>query len=122
MILILLIAALALLSLSQRLVPWLVISRFSGGRNMEQIFNLFAVSAFSALAVYNITEFTAGSLVSLAVAALVALRTRNLGYAVLAAIAVSLVALYILGYPCPGVVPDGIRAQVIMGIPGPQHP
>ena len=95
MILILLIAALAILSLSQRLVPWLVISRFSGGRHMEQIFNLFAVSAFSALAGYNITEFTAGSLVSLAVAALVALRTRNLGYAVLAAIAVSLVALYI---------------------------
>ena len=95
MILILLIAVLAILSLSQRLVPWLVISRFSGGRHMEQIFNLFAVSAFSALAVYNITEFTAGSLVSLVVAAMVALRTRNLGYAVLAAIAVSLLALYI---------------------------
>ncbi len=95
MILIFLIASLALLSLSQRLVPWLVISRFRGGRNMEQIFNLFAVSAFSALAVYNITEFSPGTALSLAVAVAVAVRTKNLGYAVLAAIAVSLASLYI---------------------------
>lgn len=91
----LVIGVLAALSLLQRLLPWIIMSRYQGGKGLQEIFNLFAVSAFASLAVYNMTEIDPASILSLAVAVVVAVRTKNLGYAVLSAIAVSLAASYI---------------------------
>lgn len=94
--LIILVLVLALLSLSQRLLPWALMSRFQGHKRLEQVFNLFAVSAFAALAVYNLNSVTLGAGISLALAVVIAFWKKNLGYAVLAAIAASVAFSFIL--------------------------
>ncbi len=93
---VMIIALLAALSLMQRLLPWLLMPRLHEKKGAQELFNLFAVSAFATLAVYNVTVLSLSSILSLTVAVIVAVKTRNLGYAVLCAIAISLVSSYLL--------------------------
>lgn len=94
MIIIAIIALLAALSLLQRLLPWILMSKLHGRKGAQELFNLFAVSAFATLAVYNVTAISFSSILSLAAAVAIAVKTRNLGYAVLCAIAISLALSY----------------------------
>ena len=86
--LILLLAALAILSLLQRLLPWIFYSRFKSSSSLEQTFDLFAISAFSALLVYNVQSFSLITLIALAMALIVTIKFNNLGFTVLVALAV----------------------------------
>ena len=92
--LILIIVPLALLSFLQRFIPWIFYSRIGNAKGAEKIFDMLALSAFAALFVYNIQKLDIETLVSLAVALPVILKTKNMGLTVIAAMAVSLV--YIL--------------------------
>ena len=93
-VLILIILALALLSFLQRFIPWAFYSRIGNGKEVEKIFDMMAISAFTALFIYNIQKLDIETLVSLAAAFAVILKTRNMGLTVIAAMVVSLV--YIL--------------------------
>lgn len=91
--LILLIIALALLSFLQRFIPWAFYSRIGTGQELQKIFDMLAISAFTALFVYNIEKLDLETLVSLAAAFAVILKTKNIGLTVIVAMAVSLVYL-----------------------------
>ncbi len=93
--LIYLLAALALLSVLQRVIPWLFYKRLKSGNSLEKTFDLFAISAFSALLVYNVQSLSFITLISLAVALFVAMKFRNIGLTVLVALGVLSVSLII---------------------------
>jgi len=87
--LILLLVVLAIMSLAQRVLPWIFYSKIkSGSSSLEKTFDLFAISAFSALLVYNVTSFSPFTLVALAIALLVTIKFHNTGLTVLVALAV----------------------------------
>jgi branched-subunit amino acid transport protein len=93
--LVLIIMALALLSFLQRFIPWAFYSRIGNGKEVEKIFDMLAISAFTALFVYNIQKLDIETLVSLAAAFPVILKTRNMGLTVMAAMVVSLVYIFL---------------------------
>ena len=94
-VLIYLLAALALLSILQRIIPWLFYKRLKSGNSLEKTFDLFAISAFSALLVYNVQSLGLVTFISLAVALAVAMKFHNIGLTVLVALTVLSVSLVI---------------------------
>ena len=93
--LIYLLAALALLSVLQRVIPWLFYKMLKSGNSLEKTFDLFAISAFSALLVYNVQSLNFITLISLAVALVVAMKFHNMGLTVLVALAVLSISLIV---------------------------
>ncbi|MCL5802422.1 MAG: AzlD domain-containing protein [Thermoplasmataceae archaeon] len=92
--LIMVIISLAALSFLQRFLPWAFYSKFRSGESLQKIFDMLAVSAFTALFVYNVQKVDLATLISLAVAFVVVLKTKNMGLTVIAAMIVSII--YIL--------------------------
>jgi|GEM_PF-3127383 hypothetical protein len=93
--LIYLLAALALLSLLQRVIPWLFYKRVRSGNSLEKTFDLFAISAFSALLVYNVQSLGLFTFISLAIALVVAMKFHNIGLTVLVALTVLSISLMV---------------------------
>lgn len=89
------IIALALMSFLQRFLPWAFYSRLSSEKSLQRVFDMLAISAFTALFVYNVQTLDPVTLISLAVAFVVVLRTRNLGLTVIAAMAISIIYILI---------------------------
>lgn len=89
--LMLIILALALLSFLQRFIPWAFYSRVGNGEDLQKIFDMLAISAFTALFIYNIQKLDLQTLISLAAALVVIVKTKNMGLTVIAAMVVSLV-------------------------------
>ncbi len=83
------IAILAVLSLSQRLIPWLLFRKRSVGKDLDRVFDYFAIAAFTSLMVDNIPQLNLNYIVALAVALAVSLKTKNVGFAVLSAMVVT---------------------------------
>ena len=90
-----LIAVLAVMSLAQRLVPWLILRRNSDEEKLNTLFGYFAIAAFATLMVENLPGLTFKYLVALAVAAVLSMKTKNVGMAVLAAMLVTVLISYI---------------------------
>ena len=88
------ILVLAVLSLIQRLVPWLILRKYSDVENIDRMFGYLAISAFATLMIENIPKITPVFVVSLIFALIVSLKTKNVGLAVLAAMA----AVFISGF------------------------
>lgn len=88
------IAILGLLSVLQRIVPWLLYRRFRNGK-IQKMFDLIAVSAFAALMIENMQGFDLQTVIPLIPAAIVAYRTKNLGATVLVALLFSLLFSYL---------------------------
>lgn len=88
-----LIIVLAFMSVSQRVLPWKFYKKFSGHFKMEEFFNLFAVSAFASLFIYNIPRITAVNVAAIISAIVVAIKTRNLPLTILTAILISSLSL-----------------------------
>ncbi|MEM0158306.1 MAG: AzlD domain-containing protein [Thermoplasmataceae archaeon] len=86
----LIIAILAILSLLQRVFPWLVFMRVGDRERLNEFFTLFGISAFSALIVYDIQRISVTDFVPLIAAGLIAWRFRNVGVAVFSAILIEL--------------------------------
>lgn len=84
------VAVLSLLSLIQRVIPWLLYKRLSKGEYFTKLFDFVAVSAFAALMVDNIQAFNYQNLLPLLPALIVAYKFRNLGATVLVAMLFSL--------------------------------
>jgi len=93
--LIIIIIALALMSFLQRFLPWAFYSKLSSEKSLQKMFDMLAISAFTALFVYNVQALDPVTLISLAVAFIVVLKTRNLGLTVIAAMAISIVYILI---------------------------
>ena len=93
LLLIIIIIALAVLSLAQRIVPWVFYSRFKENKRLENLFELFAISAFTSLFVYNVENVSAISITALFAALIVALKTKNLSLTIVTAILVYSVSL-----------------------------
>ncbi|MCL4337627.1 MAG: AzlD domain-containing protein [Candidatus Thermoplasmatota archaeon] len=88
---IILVAALGVLSLLQRLLPWIIYKSHKGETFLTNLFDYVAISAFGALMIENIQSFSPESLVPLIPAVIVAYWTRNAGATVLVAMLASLV-------------------------------
>ncbi len=88
---IILVAALGVLSLLQRLLPWIIYKNHKGETFLTNLFDYVAISAFGALMIENIQSFSPESLVPLIPAVIVAYWTRNAGATVLVAMLASLV-------------------------------
>lgn len=95
-ILILTVAAISVLSLLQRLVPWAIYKNHGSEKLLANLFDYVAISAFGSLMVENIQSFDATSLIPLLPALLVAYRTKNVGATVLVAMLTSF-ALSLIG-------------------------
>lgn len=80
-----LVVFLGVLSLLQRVIPWLLYKRFMPGRASQKLFDLIAVSAFSSLMVYNMSTLSYQTVIPLLPAFLVVYRTKNLGLSILTA-------------------------------------
>lgn len=93
--LIIMILVLALLSAGQRVIPWIFYSRFKNSENLEDVFNLFAIAAFSALMVYNVQSLTVTTLVALVIALLFAIRFKNVGVTIVIALLVFSISTFI---------------------------
>lgn len=87
-------AILAVLSLTQRLAPWLIFRKHSFGKDYDRIFDYFAIAAFTTLMVDNIPQINVEYIVALVVALVVSIKTKNVGYAVISAMIVTLLASY----------------------------
>lgn len=85
-----LIAILGILSLSQRVVPWLLYKRVKKGSFLQNLFDIIAVSAFASLMIDNIQALNVQNLIPLLPALIVAYKTKNLAATVLVALLVSL--------------------------------
>ena len=85
------IAVLGLLSMLQRVLPWILYKKVGKSNYLPMLFDLVAVSAFASLMVDNIQAFTLSNLVPLVPAILIAYKTRNLGATVLVALLFSVV-------------------------------
>lgn len=81
--LILLILALGILTVLQRVLPWVLYKRFKPGKDSQRIFDLVAVSAFSSLMVFNMSSFSYQNVLPLIPALIVVYKTKNLGISVL---------------------------------------
>ncbi|MFG1460357.1 MAG: AzlD domain-containing protein [Thermoplasmataceae archaeon] len=90
-----LIIVLALMSISQRVLPWKFYDKFRKYLKLEGFFNLFAVSAFASLLIYNIPQVTLINVVAIVSAIAVALKTKNLPLTVLVAILISSFSLFL---------------------------
>lgn len=77
------IAILAVLSLLQRVVPWVLYKRFMPGAVSQRLFDIVAVAAFSSLMIYNMNSFDYQNVIPLIPAFIVAFRTRNIGLSIL---------------------------------------
>ena len=87
----LIILALALLSFLQRFIPWAFYSQVGNGEDLQKIFDMLAISAFTTLFIYNVQKLDLETLISLAAAFAVILKTKNMGLTVIAAMVVSLI-------------------------------
>ena len=90
-----LIIVLAAMSISQRVVPWKFYEKFRKYLKLEGFFNLFAVSAFASLFIYNIPQVTLINIVAIISAIIIALKTKNLPLTVLVAILISSLSLFL---------------------------
>lgn len=90
------IIVLGILSLVQRLVPWLLIRGQSKGENLDRLFGYFSIAAFSSLMVEELPSHVITDFIALFVALLVSLRTKNVGMTVLSAMAVALISVFLL--------------------------
>lgn len=86
------IISLGVLSFLQRLVPWIILRKNQRNENLDTLFGYFAIAAFSSLMIEELPSHLVTDFVSLFVALLVALKTRNVGLTVLSAMAVVLIA------------------------------
>ena len=94
-ILVIVVIILALLSISQRVLPWIFYSRFKENKTIENLFDLFAISAFTSLFVYNVLIITPLTIIALVAAFVVALKTRNLPLTIVTSILVASFTLLI---------------------------
>ncbi|MCW6168845.1 MAG: AzlD domain-containing protein [Thermoplasmatales archaeon] len=94
-ILVIIVVVLALLSISQRVLPWVFYSRFRENKKIENLFDLFAISAFTSLFVYNVLNITPLTIIALVAAFIVALKTKNLPLTIVTAILVASFTLLI---------------------------
>lgn len=83
---------LAVLSLSQRLIPWLVFRKSSFGKDIDRVFNYFAIAAFTTLMVDNIPQISLEYIIALAVALIISIKTKNVGLAVISAMIITVLA------------------------------
>ena len=90
-----LIAVLAVMSLAQRLIPWLILRRNSDGGKLNRFFGYFAIAAFATLMVENIPSLNYRYAVALVMAAIISIKTKNVGMAVLAAMFVTVLFSYL---------------------------
>lgn len=86
------IAVLAILSLSQRLIPWLVLRKRGFGKDIDRVFDYFAIAAFTTLMVDNIPQISLEYIIALAVALIVSIKTKNVGLAVISAMIITVLA------------------------------
>lgn len=85
-----LIIILAVLSLLQRIVPWVLYKRFKPGAVSQRLFDIVAVAAFASLMVYNMNSFHYQDVLPLVPAFIVAFRTGNIGLSILVGMAFAL--------------------------------
>lgn len=90
------IIVLGILSLTQRLIPWLLLRRQSKVENLDRLFEYFSIAAFSSLMVEELPSHLTTDLIALFVALLVSIRTKNVGLTVLSAMAVALLSGFLL--------------------------
>lgn len=90
-----LIAVLAVMSLAQRLIPWLILRRNSDGDRLNRFFGYFAIAAFATLMVENLPGLNYQYAVALVMAAIISIKTKNVGMAVLAAMFVTVLFSYL---------------------------
>ncbi len=83
---------LSALGYAQRTIPWAMSARFNLPGKVTVWLRYVGPAAFATLLVTDITKVTMPALLSLAVAGFISWRTRNLGLAVLAALAVNIAA------------------------------
>lgn len=88
-------AVLALLGYAQRSLPWVLAKRLGLGPGLTHWLQYVAPAAFATLLVYDLGPIDSSTLVALGMAGLVAWRSRNLGAAVLAAMAVKILWMVI---------------------------
>lgn len=80
-----LILILGIFSLIQRVVPWFLYKSFKAGALSQKLFDIVAIAAFSSLMIDNINTFDIQTVFPLVPALIVALKTKNIGLSVLAA-------------------------------------
>ncbi len=85
-----LIILLGILSLLQRVIPWVLYKRLTPGAMSQRVFDIVAVAAFSSLMVYNMNSFQYQDVIPLIPAFIVAFRTRNIGLSILVGMAFAL--------------------------------
>lgn len=78
-----LIMVLGILSLLQRVVPWVMYKRLTPGAVSQRLFDIVAVAAFASLMVYNMNSFQYQGVIPLFPAFIVAYKTRNIGMSIL---------------------------------------
>jgi len=91
--LVIIVIALALLSLSQRVIPWVFYSKFRENKTLESLFDLFSISAFTSLLVYNVLQISLLTLIALTAAFIVVLKTKNLPLTIITAILIASISL-----------------------------
>lgn len=89
------IGILAVMSLAQRLIPWLLMRRNPGNDRIDGFFGYFAIAAFATLMVENIPGLSYEYIIALSVAMVISLKTKNVGMAVLAAMLVTVLMSYL---------------------------
>lgn len=82
---------LAALGYVQRSLPWVLAERIGLPGRVQEWLRYVAPAAFATIMVSDVSRASPQALVSLVAAAFVSWRTRNLGLAVLAAVAVGLI-------------------------------
>lgn len=87
----LLILLLGVLTVLQRVLPWLIYRRFRSGARSQKFFDIVAVAAFSSLMVYNVNSLDFQNVLPLVPALIVAYRTRNIGLSIIVAMIFALV-------------------------------
>lgn len=87
-----LLAAIAVLGYLQRTVPWVLAGRTALPPGLTQWLRFVAPAAFAVLTVTDLARPAPASFIALGVSAAISWRTRNLGLAVLTAIAVIVAA------------------------------
>jgi len=91
----LIVAILAALSLCQRVIPWLLLSKLKDTESFNQFFSLFGISAFSALAVYDMQSITLKGFIPMIAAGIMAWKFRSVGLSVFVAILLELAITFL---------------------------